>query len=99
LQKPQSVTNLDISPEEERKSRMVRYLIAMSIRVVCIVAGVYVEGWLMWVCFAGAIFLPYSAVIIANASGSSSARSAVAVVAPKLQIESTAFTVADREKP
>jgi hypothetical protein len=99
LQKPQSVTNLDISPEEERKSRMVRYLIAMSIRVVCIVAGVYVEGWLMWVCFAGAIFLPYFAVIIANASGSSSARSAVAVVAPKLQIESTAFTVADREKP
>jgi hypothetical protein len=99
LQKPQSVTNLNISPEEERKSRMVRYLIAMSIRVVCIVAGVYVEGWLMWVCFAGAIFLPYFAVIIANASGSSSARSAVAVVAPKLQIESTAFTVADREKP
>mgnify|MGYP002654423161 CR=1 FL=1 len=99
MQKPQSVTNLDISPEEERKSRMVRYLIAMSIRVVCIVAGVYVEGWLMWVCFAGAIFLPYFAVIIANASGSSSARSAVAVVAPKLQIESTAFTVADREKP
>ena len=99
MQKPQSVTNLNISPEEERKSRMVRYLIAMSIRVVCIVAGVYVEGWLMWVCFAGAIFLPYFAVIIANASGSSSARSAVAVVAPKLQIESTAFTVADREKP
>jgi len=99
LQKPQSVTNLDISPEEERKSRMVRYLIAMSLRVVCIVAGVYVEGWLMWVCFAGAIFLPYFAVIIANASGSASARSAVAVVAPKLQIESTAFTVPDREKP
>ena len=99
MQKPQSVTNLNISPEEERKSRMVRYLIAMSIRVVCIVAGVYVEGWLRWVCFAGAIFLPYFAVIIANASGSSSARSAVAVVAPKLQIESTAFTVADREKP
>lgn len=78
---------------------MVRYLVAMSIRVVCIVAGVYVEGWLMWVCFAGAIFLPYFAVIIANASGSTTARSAVAVVAPKLQIESTAFTLPDREKP
>lgn len=99
MQKPQSVTNLDISPEEERKSRMVRYLVAMSIRVVCIVAGVYVEGWLMWVCFAGAIFLPYFAVIIANASGSTTARSAVTVVAPKLQIESTAFTLPDREKP
>jgi predicted tellurium resistance membrane protein TerC len=99
LQKTQSVTNLEISPEDERKSRMTRYLTAMSIRVVCIVAGVYVEGPLMWVCFAGAIFLPYFAVIIANASGGSSARTAENVVAPKLQIESTAFSVVDREKP
>jgi hypothetical protein len=98
LQKTQSVTNLDISPEEERKSRMIRYLTAMSIRVVCIVAGVYVEGPLMWVCFAGAIFLPYFAVIIANATGSTSASSAESVVAPKLQIESTAFAVVDKEK-
>lgn len=98
MQKTQSVTNLDISPEEERKSRMIRYLTAMSIRVVCIVAGVYVEGPLMWVCFAGAIFLPYFAVIIANATGSTSARSAESVVAPKLQIESTAFAVVDKEK-
>lgn len=98
MQKTQSVTNLDISPEEERKSRMIRYLTAMSIRVVCIVAGVYVEGPLMWVCFAGAIFLPYFAVIIANATGSTSARSAESVVEPKLQIESTAFAVVDKEK-
>lgn len=98
MPKPQSVTNLDISPEEERKSRMIRYLVAMSIRVVCIVAGVYVEGWLMWVCFAGAIFLPYFAVIIANASGSTSANSAEPVVIPKLQIEATEFKVVNREK-
>jgi predicted tellurium resistance membrane protein TerC len=99
LQKPQSVTNLDISPEDERKSRMLRYLIAMSIRVVCIVAGVYVEGWLMWVCFAGAIFLPYFAVIIANASGGGSARTAERVIAPTLKIEATDFSVVKPEKP
>ena len=46
---------------------MVKYLIAMTIRVVCIVAAIFVEGWLMWLCFAGAIFLPYFAVVIANA--------------------------------
>ena len=39
----------------------------MTIRVVCIVAAIFVEGWLMWLCFAGAIFLPYFAVVIANA--------------------------------
>jgi hypothetical protein len=46
---------------------MVKYLIAMTIRVICIVAAIFVEGWLMWFCFAGAIFLPYFAVVIANA--------------------------------
>jgi predicted tellurium resistance membrane protein TerC len=98
LEKTQSVTNLDISPEAERKSRMVRYLIAMSVRVVCIIGGVFVEGWLMWVCFAGAIFLPYFAVIIANAAGNTSGRSAKTVVAPTLKIEAAAFEVAKREK-
>jgi hypothetical protein len=39
----------------------------MTIRVICIVSAIFVEGWLMWLCFAGAIFLPYFAVVIANA--------------------------------
>lgn len=51
---------------------MIKYLIAMSIRVVCIVMAIFVEGWLMWLCFAGAIFLPYFAVVIANARVSKS---------------------------
>ena len=51
---------------------MVKYLIAMTIRVVCIVAAIFVEGWLMWLCFAGAIFLHYFAVVIANAKVSRS---------------------------
>ena len=97
--KTQTVTSIDVSPEDERRSRMVRYLVAMSIRVVCIIAGVYVEGWLMWVCFAGAIFLPYFAVIIANATGGSTGSKAQTVVAPKLQIEAKDFKIIDAEKP
>ena len=46
---------------------MLKYTVAMTIRVVCIVLAIFVEGWLMWLCFAGAIFLPYFAVVIANA--------------------------------
>jgi hypothetical protein len=72
LEKPQSITTVGDSPDQERKSRMVKYTIAMSIRVICIVAAIFVEGWLMWLAFAGAIFLPYFAVIIANAQGSKS---------------------------
>jgi hypothetical protein len=67
LDKAQSITTVSESPELERKSRMVKYLIAMTIRVVCIVAAIFVDGWLMWLCFAGAIFLPYFAVVLANA--------------------------------
>jgi hypothetical protein len=67
LDKPQSITTVGESPDDERKTRMVKYLIAMTIRVVCIVTAIFVEGWLMWLCFAGAIFLPYFAVVIANA--------------------------------
>ncbi len=95
----QSVTNVALSPEDERKRRMVRYLLAMSLRVVCIVLGVYVKGWLMWVCFAGAIFLPYFAVVIANATGSldSKAPKATAVVAPQLRIEASDFKVVERD--
>ena len=63
----QSVTTLQRSPTDERRVRFIKYTVAMSIRVVCIVLMVFVEGWWLLVCAAGAVFLPYFAVIIANA--------------------------------
>ena len=72
MEKAQSITALGVSPELERKKRMIKYTIAMSIRVVCIVAAMFLQGWLMWLAFAGAILLPYFAVVLANAQGASS---------------------------
>jgi len=69
LAKAQSITTVSESPEDERKSRMLKYTLAMTIRVICIVVAIFVEGWLMWLAFAGAIFLPYFAVVLANAQG------------------------------
>jgi hypothetical protein len=66
-QKPPSVTTLQRSPTEERRVRFVKYTVAMTIRVVCIVFMIFVEGWWLLLCAAGAILLPYFAVIIANA--------------------------------
>ena len=83
LEKAQSITTVGESADEERKTRMVKYLIAMTIRVICIVAAIFVEGWLMWLAFAGAIFLPYFAVIIANAQGPSSGSINAVTLAPK----------------
>jgi hypothetical protein len=67
--KQQSITTLPPSPEEERRSRMIKYTIAMSIRVACIVALLFAQGWWLVVFAAGAIFLPYIAVVLANVSG------------------------------
>ena len=69
--KQQSITTLPPSPEAERRSRMIKYTIAMSIRVACIFAMLFAQGWWLVVFAAGAIFLPYVAVVLANVSGPS----------------------------
>jgi hypothetical protein len=54
--------------------------------MVCIVLGVFTQGWLMWVFFALAIFLPYFAVVIANEQGASK-KVNTTVIAPKISIK------------
>jgi hypothetical protein len=89
----QSVTSVAVSPEIERRARMIKYLVAMGVRVACIVLAVTVQGWLMWVFFAGSIFLPYFAVVIANAQGlGQPGKQLTKVEAPKLVISADAFT-------
>jgi hypothetical protein len=98
MAKPQSLTSIAQSPEDERRSRMLKYTLAMTIRVVCIVLAMFVQGWLMWLCFAGAILLPYFAVVIANASGSAKKSDSLPkAVAPTLVI--TAESFANTKKP
>lgn len=45
---------------------MVRYAIAMGIRVICIIACFFVQGWWLLLPIVGAIVLPYVAVVLAN---------------------------------
>ncbi|WP_129787255.1 DUF3099 domain-containing protein [Promicromonospora panici] len=54
-----------LAVDQARRTRS--YLIQMSIRVVCIVGAVLVDGWIRWALVAAAVVLPYSAVLIANA--------------------------------
>ena len=81
--KPQSITSLPPSPDQERRARMLRYTIAMTIRVACIFAMLFVQGWWLVVFAAGAIFLPYVAVVLANAQGTGRSGR---VVAPDRQL-------------
>ncbi|MBB5641277.1 DUF3099 domain-containing protein [Cryobacterium roopkundense] len=68
--KQQSITSLPVSPEAERRSRMIKYSVAMGIRVICIVLMLFVHGWWLLLCAIGAIALPYFAVIVANVHSS-----------------------------
>ena len=69
MKQQQSITTLPLSPEEERRRRMIRYAVTMGIRMVCIVMMLFVQGWWLLVCALGAILLPYFAVIAANVHG------------------------------
>ncbi|MEY2848135.1 MAG: hypothetical protein RI885_800 [Actinomycetota bacterium] len=61
-----SLTTLPKSPTDDRKQRMNRYLIAMAVRLVCIGLCFVVQGWWLAVFAAGAVVLPYLAVVLAN---------------------------------
>lgn len=61
------VTGARRSVSEDVGSRTKRYLISMGIRTVCLPLAVFTDGWVRWVFVAGAVLLPYFAVIIANA--------------------------------
>ncbi len=62
-----SITHARRSHSDDLDYRVTRYLISMAIRTVCLILVVVVDGWMRWVFAAGAVFLPYIAVIMANA--------------------------------
>lgn len=70
MAKTQSITSLPRSPEDDRRSRMVKYSVTMGIRIVCIIACFFTPGWWLVIPAVGAIVLPYIAVIVANVSSS-----------------------------
>lgn len=81
-----AVTSLPQSPQDEATHRVRRYALTMGIRTVCFLAIALVQpfGWWTWVFAAGAIFLPYIAVVYANAGSDSTAST---VESPELQLE------------
>jgi hypothetical protein len=46
-----------------------KYAITMSIRMICLVLMLFVQGWWLLIVGIGAVFLPYVAVVLANAGG------------------------------
>lgn len=65
--KPVRITSAAPSAEQERRHRERRYLFSMGVRVLCFIGAVAVgPGALRWVLVAGAVLLPWIAVVMAN---------------------------------
>ncbi|GAB3583807.1 DUF3099 domain-containing protein [Calidifontibacter terrae] len=66
-----SATNLPSAPKDDRDSRVRNYVISMTIRTICFVLAVLLWApvrWLSVVLMLAAVFLPYFAVVMANAT-------------------------------
>jgi hypothetical protein len=63
----QSVTSAPESRTEDQARRLKRYLLTMGIRTACFVLLVVIDEWYRWFFAVGAVFLPFFAVVAANA--------------------------------
>ena len=63
-----SITDAAAAHSEDMRERMIKYALAMAIRMVCLILIFVVDGWFKLVAVAGAVFLPWIAVVIANGS-------------------------------
>ncbi|GAB5079238.1 DUF3099 domain-containing protein [Arthrobacter sp. AD-310] len=61
-----SITDAAEAHSEDMRKRMVKYALAMGIRMVCLILIFVVDGWFKIIAVAGAVFLPWIAVVIAN---------------------------------
>lgn len=80
------VTSAQESLSDDLSRRTRRYMLTMGIRTACFIAIVFTHGWMQWVAVAGAVFLPYIAVVAANA-GRENDKFAVTPVPPTSRTE------------
>lgn len=67
MAKSYSVTSAGVSPADDRAHRMRMYFFAMALRVLCVVSLFWVRGWWVLLVAAGAVLLPWFAVLVGNA--------------------------------
>jgi hypothetical protein len=67
-EEPLRITTASRPRSEDIRGRERRYIISMAVRTACFVLAVVFMGhWVMWLFLVGAVFLPYVAVVMANA--------------------------------
>ncbi|WP_375141115.1 DUF3099 domain-containing protein [Arthrobacter sp. PAMC25284] len=61
-----SITDAATAHSAEMRQRMIKYAVAMGIRMVCLILVFVLDGWWRLLPIIGAVFLPWVAVVIAN---------------------------------
>ena len=78
-----SITTARAGTSVDTSQRIRRYTITMAFRTACFILAVTVaHGWLQWVMLAGAVFLPYMGVLLANQANETGLKKAVQDSAP-----------------
>ena len=70
---PLVITDARSGASKEMSSRVRRYTYTMAFRTACFLSMIFVSGVFRWILFAGAVFLPLIAVMIANQANRRSA--------------------------
>lgn len=65
-----SITSARESRALDRAARSRRYVLTMGVRMVCFALAIIVTGPWRWAFVAGAVVLPYFAVVLANVASS-----------------------------
>ena len=87
-----SITDAAAAHSEDMRQRMIKYAVAMGIRMVCLILIFVVDGWFKIVMVAGAVFLPWIAVVIANGSDKAEVHSdSLLDSAPLAELESPSW--------
>ena len=79
---PVSITSAKVSHSDDLRRRQMRYLFSMGVRTVCFVLAIVTDGPLRWSLVAAAVFLPYVAVVLANATDRRTVTGPAPVTAP-----------------
>ncbi|MEI7475813.1 MAG: DUF3099 domain-containing protein [Actinomycetes bacterium] len=61
------ITSAQKSLSSDQPGRQRRYFISMMVRTACFILTVVLPSPFRWIALVGAVFLPYVAVVVANA--------------------------------
>ncbi len=72
-----SISGARTALSDDQRLRQRKYMISMSLRVVCFAGAIFTDGPLRWALLAGSVILPWFAVVVANAGREGGRKAAV----------------------